>query len=345
MDINDWTSAKHLPELFRELKELNLLENVAELEAFGFTVLPPEKVGSKADHDAHREAVISLACDRRNCRPDDLVQIFDDNQELMRFVLWDEPLFETTLLNSAALGLIQYLLGTNCILSLCDAWIKGKGNARTNIHADWAQFEMPTFPPESYTANFNYLLSDYTKDDGALAFVPGSHRWRRWPSPEESMYWNDRAHAIEAPLGSMVIWGDHAWHGSYPRTNDGLRLMLLGTYCRPHMQTQEPFRETVRQEVLDRNPIRFGQLMDCGGVFPFGKSPSRARAREGRNERKIPPYVSLFDRAPAEGAILKRQMPDYEQYDREQVEKTASYTKGRAIQFPDLYRVRREGKS
>ena len=343
MDIEDWTSARYLPDLFRELKALDLLENVAELEAFGFTVLPPEKVGSAQDHVEHRDAVISIACERRDCGTHELAEVFDDNQELMRFVLWDNPLFESTILNPSALGLIQYLLGTNCILSLCDAWIKGKGNSRTGIHADWAQFEMPTFPSEPYTANFNYLLSDYSKADGALAFVPGSHRWRRWPSPEESKYWTERAHAVEAPMGSMIIWGDHTWHGSYPRTNDGLRLMLLGTYCRSHMQTQEPFRDTVTQDALDRNPIRFGQLMDCGGGFPFGKSPARRPEpkSKGSNERQVPPYLSLFDTEPSNGVMTKRPEVDYQEYDRERMEKIANLSKGRAIQFPDLYRVRR----
>ena len=203
-----------------------------------------------------------------------------DGQELMRFMLWDDPVFEPIMVHPAALGLIQYLLGTNCILSLCDGWLKGKGEARTGVHCDWAQFEMPTFPPEPYTANFNYLLSDYSKDDGALGFVPGSHRWRRWPSPEEAEYWNDRMQPVEAPMGSMIIWGDHTWHGSYPRKTQGLRLMMLGTYCRSHMQTQEPFRQTVTQEALDRNPVRFGRLMDVAGGFP-----SASRRRDRRNLR------------------------------------------------------------
>ena len=102
-------------------------------------------------------------------------------------------------------------------------------------------FEMPTMPPETFTANFNYLLTDYSKQEGGLSFVPGSHRWRRIPSAEEAEYWADNAEVIDAPAGSMVIWGDHTWHGSYPKTTDGFRLMLLGMYCRPHMQTQEAF--------------------------------------------------------------------------------------------------------
>ena len=173
MDIHDWTTARYLPALYRELKQLDLLEHVAELEAFGFTVIPPEKVGPREQHEAVRDALIQVACTRKQCDASALTNVFADGQELMRFMLWDDPIYEKTLLNPAGFGLVQYLLGTSCILSLCDGWVKGKGDARTGIHADWAQFDMVTFPPEPFTANFNYLLSDYSKDDGALAFVPG----------------------------------------------------------------------------------------------------------------------------------------------------------------------------
>ncbi len=339
MNIEDWSSAKTLPRLYRELQKLDLLENVAELEAFGFTVLPPEKVGPAEQHAEIRDALIRVACGRKGCAEAELPEVFRDGQELMRFMLWDDPIFEKVVLNPAALGLVQYLLGTDCILSLCDGWVKGKGEARTNIHCDWAQFEMPTFPPEPYTANFNYLLSDYTKDDGALSFVPGSHRWRRWPSREEAEQWNDQSHAVEAPMGSMVIWGDHAWHGSYPRTTDGLRLMMLGTYCRPHMQTQEPFRPTVTQEVLDRNPVRFGRLMDVYGGFPFGKSPPRPDASERDAPRSG--YCSLFDTEPAAGKVKLRREVDYARYDAEFAEIIAKRARGSKIQFPDLYRSRK----
>ena len=94
----------------------------------------------------------------------------------MRLILWEGRVFEKIVLTPAALCLIQWLVGTDCILSLCDAWVKGRGGAGTDIHADWAQFDMPTMPPEPFGANFNCILRDYTKGDGALSFVPGSHR-------------------------------------------------------------------------------------------------------------------------------------------------------------------------
>lgn len=344
MKIEDWPSAKQLPALYRELKELDLLENIAELEAFGYTVVPPEKVGSKQEHNELCDAVVEVAKARKNCNYNELCELYKEGQELLRFVLWDDPMFEKVLLTPAGLGLIQYLLGTQCILSLCDGWIKGQGEARTGIHCDWAQFDMPTFPPEPYTANFNYLLSDYSKDDGALAFVPGSHRWRRWPSPEEAEYWADRAHPIEAPKGSLIVWGDHTWHGSCPRRNDGLRLMFLATFCRPHMQTQEPFRTTVTQDVLDRNPIRFAQLMDVRGGFPFGKSPHLNAPRRTKEtaENPIPPYLSLFDNKASSGLIQQRPTVDFDIYDNDGANKILEGSKGHKIQFPDLYRTRAE---
>ncbi len=311
MEIEDWPSAKDTPALYRELKELDLLEHLAELEVFGFTVLPPEKVGSPEQLAEVQAAVLRVASDRKGCKPTDLEDVYSDGQELLRFVLWDDPVFEKLVLTPAALGLIQWLVGTNCVLSLCDAWVKGKGEASTAVHADWAQFDMPTMAVETFGANFNYLVTDYSKDDGGLSFVPGSHRWRRLPSSEEAEYWAEHSHPIEAEAGSMIVWGDHTWHGSYPKKSDGLRLMVLGMFNRPHMQTQEAFRETATAEALARNPMRFSRLMNVHHVMPWGKTPDygrRAGAPQG--------YLSLFDTEPAGDKVKMPKISDFHEYDR-----------------------------
>ena len=41
MQIGDWKSAGSVAPLYRELEQLGLVSNIAELEAFGFTVVPP----------------------------------------------------------------------------------------------------------------------------------------------------------------------------------------------------------------------------------------------------------------------------------------------------------------
>lgn len=333
MKIEDWKSTSKLSPLYRELAQMDLVENIAELETFGFTIVPPEKVGPPELHDAVRDAVLRVATDRRDCTVAELDEEFDDSQELLRFALWDDPIFEQVILNPAMLGLIQCLLGTGCILSIFDAFVKGKGDHRTQIHADWGQADLPTFPPEPFTANFNYVLSDYSRTDGGIAFIPGSHRWRHWPSPADIEAWDDKAHPIEASAGSMVIWGDHTWHCSYPRTKGGLRLTVLGTYCRPFMKTQEPFRETVCQEALDRNPVRFAELMDITNWLPFGKdkraSTSAFIADAGTG------YRSLFDTEPAAGKA-KLQPYDYLKYDPKVGRAWAAWLKKNHT-YPDFY--------
>ena len=47
MEIKDWQSCPTQSKLYKELKDLDLLENIAELDVFGFTIIPPEKVASK----------------------------------------------------------------------------------------------------------------------------------------------------------------------------------------------------------------------------------------------------------------------------------------------------------
>ncbi len=338
MKIEDWPSGKTIPALYRELKQLDLLENLAELEAFGFTVIPPEKVAAPEVHKEYQAAALRVACERKACTPDQLEDVFEETQELFRFTLWDDRAFEKIVLTPASLGLIQWLVGTDCILSLCNVWVKGKGAGGTGVHADWAQFEMPSMAVEPFGANFNYLVTDYSREEGGLSFVPCSHRWRRWPSVEEAEYWNEHAQVIEAPAGSMVIWGDHTWHGSYAKETDGLRLMVLGMYNRPHMQTQEAYRQTATAEALARNPLRFTRLMNVHHGMPWGKSGSRYKGYSSAAKA----YLSLFDTEPVgDGAELPTER-DYHEYDQELGdvvrEQFKALAKGKRYQFPDLYK-------
>ena len=333
MIIEDWPSAKTTAPLYRELKELGLLEHLTELDAFGFTVLPPEKVGPPEQLVQVRDAVLRIAAERKGCAVDQLEQVYGEGQELLRFILWEDLAFEKLVMTPAVLGLIQWMVGTDCILGVCDAWVKGKGGPPTAIHADWAQFELPSMSVEPFGANFNYLVSDYSAEEGGLSFVPGSHRWRRLPSAEEAEYWTHNAHPISAPAGSMIIWGDHTWHGSFPRKKDGLRLTVIGMYNRPHMQTQETFRETATDEALARNPARFARLMNVFNPMPWGKTPEY-----GKQYNAPQGYLSLFDDMPAGAGMRVPRRTDPNSYDREVGETVQQSMSMKELGFPDHYK-------
>ena len=209
MQIGDWKSAGSVAPLYRELEQLRLVSNIAELEAFGFTVVPPEKVAPLDFCEGVKEALERAML--RRYGPDGLdAGRWSNVNDIQRFMLWEDPIFERLSWNPAGLGLAEYLLGTDCVLSLCAAWVKGPGEARTGIHGDYIDPATVAQPEQVNNCNMHYMLTDYTRDDGAISFVPGSHKWRRQATPPEAKYWADLAVPVEAPAGSMVIWGNHS---------------------------------------------------------------------------------------------------------------------------------------
>ena len=319
MEIGDWKSTGSVALLHRELKQLGLEPNIAELTSFGFTVVPPEKVGPPELVEEVREALEKTML--RRYGPDGLApERWANVNDIQRFMLWEDRAFERLSYNPAGLGLAQYLLGTDCVLSLCAAWVKGPGEIRTGIHGDYLDPAINAQPERVINCNMHFMVTDYTKDDGAISFVPGSHLWRRQVTAAEAEKWADQAVAVEAPAGSMVIWGNHTWHGSYPKKTPGLRMTLQCEYMRRRHQTEEAYRETVTQEALDRNPVRFAGLMDVYSLFPFGKSDwdieRQANAEAGaKGGQSINAYRSLFDMEPANGRTTLRPRYDYMHHD------------------------------
>ena len=319
MGIEDWKSVGSLAPLVRELRELGLESNIVELEVCGFTVVPPDKVAPAAFRGEVRAAV-ERAMLRRYGADGLAAERWANVNDIQRFMLWEDQVFERLTYNPAGLGLAQYLLGTDCVLSLCAAWVKGPGEARTGIHADYLDPALVAQPEQVNNCNMHYMLTDYSQEDGAISFVPGSHRWRRQVTPADAKYWADRAVPVEAPAGSMVIWGNHTWHGSYPKTTPGLRMTLQCEYMRRRRQPEEAYRETVTQAALDRNPVRFAGLMDVYSLFPFGKSDwdlARVGAAEAgaKSGQSIDQYRSLFDTEPAAGRTTLRPQYDYMRHD------------------------------
>ena len=94
---------------------------------------------------------------------------------------------------------------------------------------------------------------------GATRVIPGSHHWRRQPSPEEA----ERAEGAEpilCPKGSIALWDGRLWHANYGRSQPGERILLHATYCRLAYRPLEDYTPTA-QTLIDRHgPAMAGLL-------------------------------------------------------------------------------------
>jgi ectoine hydroxylase-related dioxygenase (phytanoyl-CoA dioxygenase family) len=155
------------------------------------------------------------------------------------------------------LCLVTHLLGENAVLSNCLAFVKGPGNEDLGLHCDNVYVPEP-FPVHAQVCNATWLLTDYSRDDGALCFVPGSHQHGRHPKAGEAV---QQRVAVEAPAGSLVFWHGHTWHGAFARRNPGIRMNLINAFMRMYMRPQEPYREYVTAQQLAARPARFATLL------------------------------------------------------------------------------------
>ena len=176
-----------------------------------------------------------------------------------------DPIFQEMMCMPAPLSLGDYLLGESSIIHanaiLCkgphDELIKNS-NLVLNLHSDNQLLPGP-FHPFAEIANVTWTLSDYTKEGGALAYVPGSHRLCRHPLPGEGV---EQAIAAEAPAGSIIVWHGNTWHGAFRKHTPGIRLSIGNLISRPYIWPRHPLRDDVTPEILKANLPRFAKF--CG---------------------------------------------------------------------------------
>lgn len=262
--INSYPVANPTFAMWDEIERLDLAHHIAEIEVKGYTVVPPEKVAPPGYAEQLLEAVLRVTEKRTGIKltPD---MTSDETNPLLKhgfglplvYTLFEDPLFQDALLNPVSLALTTYLLGQNALLSDCSILLKGPGGEDLALHAD--SFRVPDpLPALPVIGNVTWALTDYTKENGALAVVPGSHRRLRHPLENEGI--SERV-AVEAKAGSLIVFGGQLWHGAFARTAPGFRATLVMYMCRPHMTTQGEYGKYVPQDVLRRHPPRFATLL------------------------------------------------------------------------------------
>ena len=273
LDIEAWPEGESRT-VATEIARLGLEREVYELETFGLTVVPADRTGAAELCRQAFERACELIERRTRTRPDGDTGATHANvvvPSLHHFV-HEADVFHELVMHPMALALATTLVGQRCILGGSELFMKGPatdsvanelgGVSRADglqlgLHSDNVTIPEP-FPSTAHACNVTWLLSDYTRDGGALAFVPGSHRMCRQPMPGEGV---KAAVPIEAPTGSLVVWHGNTWHGSFARQQPGLRTGMALAFMREYMHPHEPVRQDASDDVVAQRPPRFATLM------------------------------------------------------------------------------------
>ncbi len=253
--------------ILEEIRDLGLEANVLELETQGYTVIPG--VLDEASVACAKAAILErVETDTgRRIDPDTATAEDFEGMQYLPYLLYEDEVFERVLLEPKPLALITYLLGESCLLSSLGCHFKGPGGVPLPLHSDNGNGMPSPFPAYSQVANVNYALTEYSREAGALALVPGSHHLARPPTARESRLehdnFNPRAVAMDLEPGDAVVWHGNTWHGSFARRIEGIRMNLAVYFARRYLQTQERHKGVTPQAVLSRhtNNPRFGRLL------------------------------------------------------------------------------------
>ena len=295
------TEAAYSPEidlgsLWNEIGDLGLQRYVDDLDVHGYTVVPPEIASPNGLAERMLEACLDIA-ERRNGERPDLEQgtpnarIDSPVGDTMKALLLENPVFEEALMNPVLLALATYLCGYDVILSSLSSSMKGPSRTRFRLHTD-TRLPSP-LPTQALLCKGIYMLTDFNRDNGSTAFVPGSHKWCRNPVASETLIGeggNDQAVPVEAPAGSLLVFHGNTWHGAYNRVATGFRVSVHLLMVRSLLRATEDFIGRIPQEALDRNRARFA-ILTQQGVVPGYVDKEDERAKVARAQKFVAAYA------------------------------------------------------
>ncbi|MEM7016789.1 MAG: phytanoyl-CoA dioxygenase family protein [Pseudomonadota bacterium] len=249
-----------------DIEKYDLHKNIAELELDGYTVLPPGKAAPLELIERLKQAMTRLH--ETSCT--DAMGGASGLGDTLFHMLPEDPVFEEALMAPAPLTLVSYLLGYRAKLSQCTGLIKERGAPALPLHADHSgKFPAPWGKLSNYSV-VTWVLTDYTRENGALCVWPGSHRFAR-PVPPDMVMAHDHEDikVMEVPAGSVIAWHGSLWHGAVPRTAEGRRMTLVLPHVRDPIQPQELFWASTTPEMIKRNAPRFCTLMGLTSAGPW----------------------------------------------------------------------------
>jgi len=161
-----------------------------------------------------------------------------------------------------AMALVEHLLDPSFLLSSITANITGPGGWPMGLHYDQDYVPQP-WPPFPMVVNVIWMLDDFTEENGATRFVPGSHREDHtgWSAEVISRRAGETI-AVGGTAGSLVCLDGRVLHQTGANTtSDQLRHGVIAYYCQPWIRQQENASLSILPEVWPTLSPRVRELV------------------------------------------------------------------------------------
>jgi hypothetical protein len=172
-------------------------------------------------------------------------------------------LFDGPAINPLLLEVMDSVLGHYQLSAPVGIQI-GPGEKAQVLHRDDSIYPLP-HPHPNVVVNTMWPLDDFTPENGATRFVPGSHLWEvgRRPEPGESVT------LAEMPAGSVMFYLGNLWHGGGANQTQQSRLGVILEYVASWLRPQENHCLAVPRKTIRELPDRLQELLGYNIYPPF----------------------------------------------------------------------------
>ena len=140
----------------------------------------------------------------------------------------------------------------------------GPGEQAQILHRDDSIYPVPE-PHPPLVVNTMWPLDEFTAENGATRFIPGSHAWERGRVPAA----DDPVETAVISPGSAMFYLGSLWHGGGANQTDAPRLGVILEYAAGWLRQQENHCLAVPREVARELPQRLQELLGYNIYPPF----------------------------------------------------------------------------
>ncbi len=140
----------------------------------------------------------------------------------------------------------------------------GPGEHAQVLHRDDAVYPLPQ-PHPLVVVNTMWPLDEFTEENGATRFIPGSHRWEPGRQPAA----DDPVLTAAMSPGSVMFYLGSLWHGGGANRTTRPRLGVILEYAVSWLRPQENHCLAVPRSVARQLPERLQELLGYNIYPPF----------------------------------------------------------------------------